>query len=401
MAKTFGWEVPFYENQKVSKRRSMVEPKLADLIREYNRLDDELYEFGKKLFEQNLRKKEDAVREGLTNLRAIGNIERLLAIKHVRRKVLIEQDRIRNMTSQYRVVGLMRRRHAWLAVTIIAAVLGAEIAQPVMARRRPIEVANAAVQRDLVYKRVNDIALTLDLYRPEEVSGLLPVIVCIHGGHWGAGGKEKCPAVALVQDGFAVASINYRRTTTAPFPAQIEDCKAAVRWLRANASTYHLDPDHIGVCGYSAGGHLAALLGTSGGVPELEGSGDNMQYSSQVQAVCDVAGPADLLAMTNLGPKRTFAIEGLLGGPVEKDKAKAIAASPIHYVSKDDPPFLIVHGEGDRVVPVEQSQRLYEELRKAGVNATLKILPHVGHQAVLMDAVKDAEVFFDATLKKR
>ena len=259
------------------------------------------------------------------------------------------------MTSQYRVVGLMRRRHAWLAVTITAAVLGAEIAQPLMARRRPIEVANAAVQRDLVYKRVNGIVLTLDLYRPEEVSGLLPVIVCIHGGHWGAGAKERCPAVTLVQDGYAVASIDYRLTGTAPFPAQIEDCKAAVRWLRANASTYRLDPDHIGVWGYSAGGHLAALLGTSGGVPELEGSGDNMQYSSQVQAVCDVAGPADLLAMTNLGPKRISAIEGLLGGPLEKDKTKAIAASPIHYVSKDDPPFLIVHGEADRVVPVEQS----------------------------------------------
>jgi acetyl esterase/lipase len=305
------------------------------------------------------------------------------------------------MTSQYRVVGLMRWRHALLALTITAAVLGAEIAQPVMARRRPIEVANAAVQRDLVYKRINGIVLTLDLYRPEEVSGSLPVIIWIHGGGWRRGRKEKCPAVALVQDGFAVASIDYRLTSTAPFPAQIEDCKAAVRWLRANASTYHLDPDRVGVWGHSAGGHLAALLGTSGGVPELEGTGDNMQYSSQVQAVCDSAGPADLLAMTNLGPKRTFAIEGLLGGPLEKDKAKAIAASPIHYVSKDDPPFLIVHGEADRVVPAEQSQRFYEELRKAGVNATLKILPQVGHQAVLMDAVKDAEVFFDATLKKR
>ena len=125
-----------------------------------------------------------------------------------------------------------------------------------------------------------------------------------------------------------------------------------------------------------------------------------MQYSSQVQAVCDVGGPADLLAMTNLGPRRISAIKGLLGGPLEKDQAKAIAASPIHYVSKDDPPFLIVHGEADRVVPVEQSQRLYEELRKAGVNATLKILP-VGHGAIQLDALKDAEVFFDATLKKR
>lgn len=262
------------------------------------------------------------------------------------------------------------------------------------------EIANAAIQRDLVYKRVNSAVLTLDLYCPEKVSGPLPVIVWIHGGGWRRGGKKQCPAIGMVHDGYAVASIDYRLTSTAPFPAQIEDCKAAVRWLRANAAKYNLDADRVGVWGVSAGGHLAALLGTSGGVPELEGSGDNMQYSSRVQAVCDVAGPADLLAMTNLGPKRTFAIEGLLGGPLEKDKAKAIAASPIHYVSKDDPPFLIVHGEGDRVIPVEQSQRFYEELRKAGVNATLK-MPYVGHQAVLMDAVKDAEVFFDATLKKR
>src|SRR5204863_8661059 len=257
-----------------------------------------------------------------------------------------------------------------------------------------------AIQRDLVYKRINGAVLTLDLYCPEKVSGPLPVIVWIHSGGWSRGRKERCPAVTLVQDGYGVASIDYRLTTTAPFPAQIEDCKAAVRWLRANASTYHLDPDHIGVWGYSAGGHLAALLGTSGGVPELEGSGDNMQYSSRVQAVCDVAGPADLLAMTNLGPRRISAIEGLLGGPLEKDQAKAIAASPIHYVSKDDPPFLIVHGEADRVVPVEESQRLDEELRKAGVNARLKILP-VGHGAIQFDALKDAEVFFDATLKKR
>ena len=296
----------------------------------------------------------------------------------------------------------MRQRHGWLIHTLAIAALCGATAQPGTALgQRMMEVADATIQRDLVYKRVNGAVLTLDLYCPEKVSGPAPVIVWVHGGGWRRGGKKQCPAVALVPDGYAVASIDYRLSSTAPFPAQIEDCKAAVRWLRANAAKYNLDADRIGVWGMSAGGHLAALLGTSGGVPELEGSGDNMQYSSRVQAVCDVAGPADLLAMTNLGPRRTLAIEGLLGGPLEKDKAKAIAASPIHYVSKDDPPFLIVHGEADRVVPVEQSQRLYDELRKAGVNATLKILPQVGHQGVLMDALKDAEVFFDATLKKR
>lgn len=295
----------------------------------------------------------------------------------------------------------MKHGHGWVEyISAIAALCGLT-AQPGMVRGQPMmQMADAAIQRDLVYKRVNSAVLTLDLYSPEKVSGPLPVIVWIHGGGWRNGRKERCPAVALVQDGYAVASIDYRLTSTAPFPAQIEDCKSAVRWLRANASTYHLDPDRIGAWGMSAGGHLAALLGTSGGVPELEGRGDNMQYSSRVQAVCDVAGPADLPALTNVGPKRMFAIEALLGGPLEENKAKATAASPIHYVSKDDPPFLIVHGEGDRVIPVEQSQRFYEELRKAGVNATLKILP-VGHQAVMRDAVKDAEVFFDATLKKR
>ena len=169
----------------------------------------------------------------------------------------------------------------------------------------------------------------LDLYRPEKVSGPLPADRL---DPWRSlaqtAEKGKCPAVALVQDGYAVASIDYRLTRTAPFPAQIEDCKAAVRWLRANAAKYNLDPDRVGVWGMSAGGHLAALLGTSGGVPELEGSGDNMQYSSRVQAVCDVAGPADLPAMTNVGPKRRLAIESLLDGPLEKDKAKATSCQP-------------------------------------------------------------------------
>jgi len=295
----------------------------------------------------------------------------------------------------------MRQQHRWLIHALAIAALYGATAQPGRALgQRMMEVADATIHRDLVYKTVNGAVLTLDLYCPEKVSGPAPVIVWIHGGAWRRGGKRKCPAVALVPDGYAVASIDYRLSSTAPFPAQIEDCKAAVRWLRANAAKYNLNADRIGVWGMSAGGHLAALLGTSGGVPELEGSGDNMQYSSRVQAVCAVAGPTNLPALTNVGPKRMSAIEGLLGGPLEKDKEKAIAASPIHYVSKDDPPFLIVHGGGDRVIPVEQSQRFYEELRKVGVNATLKILP-VGHQGVLMDSVKEAEVFFDATLKKR
>jgi len=313
------------------------------------------------------------------------------------------------MTSEYRVVGLMRRRHAWLAVAIAAAVLGAQIAQPVMARRRPTEVANVAIQRDLVYKRINGAVLTLDLYCPEKVSGPLPVIVWIHSGGWSRGRKERCPAVTLVQDGYAVASIDYRLTTTAPFPAQIEDCKAAVRWLRANASTYHLDPDHIGVWGHSAGGHLAALLGTSGGVRELEGTGDNMSYSSRVQAVCVVSGPGDLLQLyraatgpsgTEMNPKVKPALEALIGVPVEENKTKAMAASPITYVSKDDPPFLIIHGEIDSTVPVSQAESFAAALKAAGVETTLEIAPGRGHGAGGPKFQPMIKAFFDKYLKK-
>ena len=280
-----------------------------------------------------------------------------------------------------------RDRRPWLIVTIASVVLWSQIAQPILAKPRPTEITNAAVQRDLVYKRVNGMVLTLDLYRPEEVSGPLPVIIFIHGGGWNRGRKERCPAVRIVDDGYAVASIDYRLTSVAPFPAQIEDCKAAVRWLRANASKYNLDPDRIGVWGFSAGGHLAALLGTSGGVPELEGSGDNLNVSSRVQAVLAVSAAVDFLrlyqdALTTPNektPKVLTAIKMLMGGPIEEHKTTAIQASPLHYVSKDDPPFLIIHGEEDPTAPVIQCQLLAEALKRAGVETTLKIASERGH----------------------
>jgi acetyl esterase/lipase len=239
----------------------------------------------------------------------------------------------------------------------------------------------------LVYKRVNGIVLALDLYRPERVSGPLPVIIWIHGGSWYSGRKERCPAVRIVDEGYALASIDYRLTEVAPFPAQIEDCKAAVRWLRANAAKYNLDPDRIGVWGFSAGGHLAALLGTSGGVSELEGGGDNLNVSSRVQAVLAVSAPVDFLRLyqdalttpTEETPKVVTAIKMLMDGPIEEHKTTAIEASPLHYVSKDDPPFLIICGEEDRTVPVTQCQLLAEALKRAGVETTLEIANGRGH----------------------
>ena len=280
------------------------------------------------------------------------------------------------------------RQRPWLAVTLAAAVLWAQATQPIIAKRLPVEVAGTSLERDVVYKRVNSEVLTLNLFRPEKLSSPVPVIIWLHAGGWSRGRKERCPAVGLVRDGYAVASIDYRLTGVAPFPAQIEDCKAAVRWLRANASTYNLDPDRIGVWGFSSGGHLAALLGTSGGVKELEGTGENMSYSSRVQAVCVVSGPGNLLeqyrdatgpSAAEMNPKVKPALEALIGGPLEQNKAKALAASPITYVSKDDPPFLIIQGQNDDTVPVSVTQSFFAALKAAGVDATLEIAAGRGH----------------------
>ncbi len=295
----------------------------------------------------------------------------------------------------------------YLTVAALTLALGQSLAPSAMARRQAQTVAHSTLERDLVYRTVDGQTLTLNLYRPDNFSGALPVVVWIHGGGWSAGRKEHCPAVMLVRDGYAIASVDYRLTGTAPFPAQIEDCKAAVRWLRANAATYHLDADRIGAWGYSAGGHLAALLGTTGDVKEWQGSGDNSQFSSSVQAVCDVSGPTDLLRLFEdvsgtsdaRNPKSASAVEALMGGPVQQNKAKAVAASPIHYVSKDDPPFLIIQGDDDGTVPVSQSQEFAQALKAAGVDTVLEIARGRGHGVGGPRFEPIIKAFFDKHLK--
>ena len=171
----------------------------------------------------------------------------------------------------------------------------------------------------------------LDLYLPEKADGPLPVIVWVHGGGWLAGSKDGGgPALPFVGKGYAVAAINYRLSQHAKFPAQIEDCKAAIRWLRANAKTYNLDPDHIGVWGASAGGHLVALLGTSGDVKELEGKEGNTDQSSRVQAVVDWFGPTDLTKMGGSHDQPNSPEARLFGGPVQENKEKAATSQPHH-----------------------------------------------------------------------
>lgn len=267
-------------------------------------------------------------------------------------------------------------------------------------------VMHAAEFRDLVYARTPQKDLALDLYLPDQASKP-PLVVWIHGGAWRAGSRAKPQALYVTSRGYAVASISYRLSQEAIFPAQIHDCKAAIRWLRANAVKYGYDATRIGVWGPSAGGHLVALLGTSGGVKELEGDLGNADESSAVQAVVDFFGPTDMLQMSKPpGQAHHDAPDSpesqLIGGPIQQNKDKAARADPITYITPNDPPFLIIHGDRDATVPMNQSELLEAALKKARVPVTFRVLPGAGHGGPAFNApdVRDqVAAFFDKHLR--
>lgn len=223
----------------------------------------------------------------------------------------------------------------------------------------------------------------LDLYLPKGPKrGPLPLLVWIHGGGWAGGDKVNCPAMRMLKDGFAVASLNYRLTSEAKWPAQIYDCKAAIRWLRAHGSAYGIDPSRIAVWGASAGGHLAALLGTSSGRKNLEGDLGNNSVSSDVQAVVDWCGPSDFLPNDQpiaLPAGSMDMVVRLFGGPLQQHKEEAVAASPVTYITGKEPPFLIMHGKQDDVVPLQQATELTERLKAKNDPVQLMIVPDAGH----------------------
>ena len=264
--------------------------------------------------------------------------------------------------------------------------------------------------RDLAYVANGHERHKLDLYLPEMAEGALPLIIWIHGGGWQNGSKDGCPPMrsGYTGRGYAVASINYRLSGHAIFPAQIEDCKAAIRWLRAHAKDYNLDANRFGVWGSSAGGHLVALVGTSGDVKEFD-VGANTDVSSRVQAVCDYYGPTDFTVFVTTprfeSHARAESPEAkLLGGAVMDNKDKAARANPITYVTKDDPPFLIVHGDKDPTVPINQSQMLFEALKEAGVSVHFHTIRGAGHGGPGFN-VPEIETmvsrFFDEKLKNK
>ena len=247
----------------------------------------------------------------------------------------------------------------------------------------------------------------LDIYVPKHPREpkLLPLIIWIHGGAWRAGSKDRCRATRFLEQGFVVASINYRLSQHAIFPAQIIDCKAAIRYLRANAKTYRIDPDRIGVWGSSAGGHLVALLGTTGDVKKFD-KGPNLKYSSRIQAVCDFFGPTNFAKIgsfpSTMDHNAPDSPESkLLGAPVQEAKEAVRNADPITYVTKDDPPFLIVHGDKDPLVPINQSVILDEALKKANVKTTFHTVKGGGHGFKDPQVDRMVNKFFNKTLKPK
>ncbi len=223
-----------------------------------------------------------------------------------------------------------------------------------------------AETKDIEYGNVNGRPLLLDLYQPRERSGKLPGIILIHGGGWSGGQRSdyKYYCVRFPLMGYVVATVSYRFVGEAPFPACVEDVKCAVRWMRANADKYGIDPDAIAAIGGSAGGHLAMMLGYSPGVAELEGTGGHAEFSSAVQAVVNLYGPTDITLKEFHDNKTLLAFFG--GKHYDEVPDQYRLASPITHLKKEAPPTLIIHGTDDDTVPVSQADLLAARLKELG-----------------------------------
>jgi acetyl esterase/lipase len=242
------------------------------------------------------------------------------------------------------------------------------------------------------FRRVADIPfaiadgheLRLDLYLPSGVDRP-PLIVYVHGGAWRADSKESMPLAGLVSHGFAVASVDYRLSPVAQFPAQIHDIKAAIRFLRATQSDYGYDASRITISGASAGGHLAGLVGVTNGNKELEGDlGNHRNESSDVQAIVDYYGASNLLTILNQSTPhgigvRVPALQLLLGAQPEDSPELAKLASPLFQVDPSDPPLLLLHGDQDPQMPINQSHELYGAYKKAGLPVRFEVLHGAAH----------------------
>ncbi|CAN5465356.1 hypothetical protein BH11PLA2_BH11PLA2_29340 [soil metagenome] len=286
--------------------------------------------------------------------------------------------------------------------TLLAITLGIANSSSLLAQAKgPNLPEGATLTKDIVYG--DHVRNKFDLYQPKSEKPV-PLVIWIHGGAWTGGDKASGLGIArlLLPKGYAVASVNYRFFQHDVFPAQIHDVKAALRQLRADAKKYNLDADNFGVGGDSAGGHLAALVGTSAGVKDADGTlGKYKDTSTVVKAVLDYYGPTDFLKMSPPGAKEGV-ITKLFGGDTGVKNDLARLASPMTHVDKTDPPFLIIHGDKDPLVPLNQSEMLRDALKNVKVNCDLIAVKGGGHGSGgtgLKDHEKAIVAFFEKNLK--
>jgi acetyl esterase/lipase len=273
--------------------------------------------------------------------------------------------------------------------------------------------ANAAADgikktADVEYARVADRSLKLDLYQLDGAQSA-PLLVWVHGGAWERGSKEPMPLTALVERGFAIASLDFDPASVAPFPGQIHEIKAAVRFLRARASSYGYDATRIGILGASSGGHLAALAGVTNRHPELEGTlGAERGTSSDVQAIVSYFGASNLTTIlkqsTPFGLNvRTPSVKVLLGAAPEENETVARLASPVFHVDASDPPLLLLHGDQDPQMPINQSHELqgaYDKLALDGAFVVVHGAVHGGEQFYDASRTEIVAAFLDEHLRR-
>lgn len=269
--------------------------------------------------------------------------------------------------------------------------------QPAHAQKAALKVPDSVVfETNVEYANPDGQNLQLDLARPKEGDGPFPAIVCIHGGGFRAGARQGYDGLCLrlAEHGYVAITVSYRLAPKYRFPAAVHDVKAAVRWLRANARKYKIDPEHIGATGGSAGGHLAQFLAVTADVKQFEGDGGNADQSSRVACVVNYYGPSDFTKSYGKSVDATEVLPLWLGGNLEKERHQHILASPLSWVTPHAAPTLCIHGTEDKYVAHEQAVWLIDKLKAADVEAELLTLQGAGHGFKGKDAEQAEKAMF-------
>ncbi len=276
---------------------------------------------------------------------------------------------------------------------------------------QPLNAGDIILEEEITYGKGGERDLQLDLARPADGNGPFPAIVFVHGGGWRGGARQGYHKLvrAAAERGYVAVTVTYRLTepddngkATNPFPAAIHDTKCAVRWVRANAERYKIDPDRIGVTGGSAGGHLSLLIGLADEKAGLEGTGGHSDVSSRVQAVVNYFGPTQMIRLARSNGGAGPIVESFLGGKPEELQKAYRKSSPVTHLSDDDPPILTIHGAQDTLVPPSQAQILDRQAKEKGVEHTLMLLEGQGHgfRGEASEQANEAMfAFFDKHLK--